>query len=394
MGGGLLLPNGKVFFLGATGHTALYTPSGSLSPGTWAAGPDIPNGRATPDAPCAMLVTGRVLCAVGPAPTSANHFPTPTYFYEYDPTTNSFTQTVAPDQSEADSVSTFQGQMLNLPDGSVLYSNQSQFVSNYRPTGAPIAAGKPTIQTISANVDGSFHMVGLKLNGISEGASYGDDAQMNTNYPIVRVTDSLGVVRYGRTYNWSSTGVNVPTPVSTEFTLPAGMAPGTISLVVIANGFASDAATSASVATPPASVSACGGQPASFSVSGSGFGVLSYQWRRGTTNLVNGGTISGATSATLTISSVGAGDAGTDYNCVVTNVLGSAVSDNATLSLCYANCDCSTGTPVLSASDFACFLGKFRAGDAYANCDGSTDTPSLTASDFACYLNAFRAGCP
>ncbi len=61
---------------------------------------------------------------------------------------------------------------------------------------------------------------------------------------------------------------------------------------------------------------------------------------------------------------------------------------------CYANCDGSTDTPVLTASDFTCFLSKFRAGDASANCDGSTSTPVLTASDFTCFLSAFRAGCP
>ncbi len=61
---------------------------------------------------------------------------------------------------------------------------------------------------------------------------------------------------------------------------------------------------------------------------------------------------------------------------------------------CYANCDGSTGTPLLSASDFSCFLNKFRAGDAYANCDGSTGSPTLTAADFSCFLTKFRAGCP
>ncbi len=61
---------------------------------------------------------------------------------------------------------------------------------------------------------------------------------------------------------------------------------------------------------------------------------------------------------------------------------------------CYANCDGSTGNPALTASDFTCFLTKFRAGDAYANCDGSTGNPTLTASDFTCFLTKFRAGCP
>ncbi len=61
---------------------------------------------------------------------------------------------------------------------------------------------------------------------------------------------------------------------------------------------------------------------------------------------------------------------------------------------CYANCTGNTDAPLLTASDFTCFLNKFRAGDSYANCTGNTDAPLLTASDFTCFLNSFRAGCP
>ncbi|MBX3377970.1 MAG: hypothetical protein KF678_13320 [Phycisphaeraceae bacterium] len=60
---------------------------------------------------------------------------------------------------------------------------------------------------------------------------------------------------------------------------------------------------------------------------------------------------------------------------------------------CYANCDQSSGSPLLTANDFQCFLNKFAAGDTYANCDGSTGTPLLTANDFQCFLNKFAAGC-
>ncbi|MBX3376080.1 MAG: hypothetical protein KF678_03650 [Phycisphaeraceae bacterium] len=60
---------------------------------------------------------------------------------------------------------------------------------------------------------------------------------------------------------------------------------------------------------------------------------------------------------------------------------------------CYANCDQSTGTPLLTANDFQCFLNKYAANDTYANCDGSTGTPLLTANDFQCFLNKFAAGC-
>ncbi len=60
---------------------------------------------------------------------------------------------------------------------------------------------------------------------------------------------------------------------------------------------------------------------------------------------------------------------------------------------CYANCDGSAVSPLLTANDFQCFLNKFASGDVYANCDGSTGTPSLTANDFQCFLNTFAVGC-
>jgi hypothetical protein len=60
---------------------------------------------------------------------------------------------------------------------------------------------------------------------------------------------------------------------------------------------------------------------------------------------------------------------------------------------CYANCDGSIGTPVLTVQDFGCFLNRFAAGDSYANCDGSTTAPVLTVQDFGCFLNRFAAGC-
>jgi hypothetical protein len=61
--------------------------------------------------------------------------------------------------------------------------------------------------------------------------------------------------------------------------------------------------------------------------------------------------------------------------------------------VCYANCDGSTSSPVLTANDFVCFVNRFAAGEAYANCDGSTSSPALTANDFVCFVNAYAAGC-
>jgi hypothetical protein len=239
LGGALLLPNGKAFFLGSTGHTALYTPTGTTAPGTWVAGPDIPSAKGTPDAPSAMMIDGKILCAVSPIPTAANHFPTPTTFYEFDYVSNSFASVSAPTGAQ-DNISSYQAAMLQLPDGKVLYSHMGSDVYVYTPSGAPLAAGKPVISSITQNPNGTYHLTGTGLNGISAGATYGDDLQMNTNYPLVRLVSGSNVY-YARTFNWSSTGVMTGSQVvSTEFALPAGLPSGSYTLYVVANGNASD----------------------------------------------------------------------------------------------------------------------------------------------------------
>jgi hypothetical protein len=79
---------------------------------------------------------------------------------------------------------------------------------------------------------------------------------------------------------------------------------------------------------------------------------------------------------------------------IITGKSEPALMDQTVVTLpCYANCDGSTGAPLLTANDFQCFLNKFAAGNPYANCDGSTGTPSLTANDFQCFLNKFAGGC-
>src|SRR5207253_1317765 len=68
LGPGVLLPSsGKVFWIGASGNTALYTPPTTpLGTGSWAKGPIIPNGLGALDAPCAVERNGKVLFAAGP----------------------------------------------------------------------------------------------------------------------------------------------------------------------------------------------------------------------------------------------------------------------------------------------------------------------------------------
>jgi len=235
-GGALLLPDGRALFLGGNGNNALYTPSGTAAPGTWAAAAVTPGGYGIQDGPAAMMANGKILCQVG----SATAFVGPSYFYEYDPVQNSFTATGAPNGA-SDAVATYESVMLDLPDGSVLYSHYARDLYVYRPDGSQLASGKPTISNIVANADGSFTLAGTQLNGISEGATYGDDEQMNSNFPLVRLTDAAGNISYERTYNWSSTGVMTGNKiVTTRFTNSAALPSGIYSLNVVANGISSD----------------------------------------------------------------------------------------------------------------------------------------------------------
>ncbi len=240
IGGAVLLPNGNAFFLGATGHTAIYTPSGTTAPGTWTAGADIPGGMGTPDAPCAMLANGKVLCVASDTPTANDHFPERVSYFEYDYLTNTFTQ-ISNASGGSTNIPTNIACMLALPDGSVILSRMFPNTSVWIPLGDPAPTWKPTINTVIKNPNGTYHLTGTQLNGMSEGASYGDDLQMSTNYPIVRLTGTTGNVYYARTFNWSSTGVMTGAQIaSTEFSLPASLPTDTYTLVVSASGINSD----------------------------------------------------------------------------------------------------------------------------------------------------------
>lgn len=238
LGGGFLLPDGRVFFIGAVNKTAYYTPSGDTTPGVWSMGPTIPLELGAPDAAATMMSNGKILCAFSPVPTDLVHFNPPTYFYEFDYTANTFTQIHSPMGGDTTAGPCYYTNMLNLPDGSILFSAQgsSQYYV-YKPTGAPLAAGKPTIDSVF-KIDCITYMVTGKLfNGISEGTCYGDDWQNATNYPLVRLIDEDSSVRYARTYNWNRTGVMTGSlPDTVTFTIDAAMPEGAYTLQLVVNG--------------------------------------------------------------------------------------------------------------------------------------------------------------
>ena len=245
-GPAFLLPNGNAIFFGGTGHTAIYVASSA----TWIAGPDIPNGQVSADAPGAMMVNGKILlCVCAPLsdnadPNNPSDWPVPVSFYEYDYSvgaTGAFTRLNSTDNvSLTRNDRSYPCRMLDLPDGTVLFTDGGSQLYVYQPDSGALAAGRPTINSITWNNNGSLHLTGTLFNGISEGAAYGDDQQMATDFPLVRFTDGSGNVSYGRTYNWSSTSVQTGGQImSTEATLPPGIFPGNYSVQVVANGNAS-----------------------------------------------------------------------------------------------------------------------------------------------------------
>jgi hypothetical protein len=118
---------------------------------------------------------------------------------------------------------------------------------------------------------------------------------------------------------------------NSQLCLTVGLSDGTNAIYVAS--FGGGACVAPNITSHPGDQSVCNGGSASFNVGATGTAALNYQWRRGVTNLNDGGNISGAMTDTLTINPVGPGDVATDYNCFVSNGCGDATCLNANLSL-------------------------------------------------------------
>jgi len=154
------------------------------------------------------------------------------------------------------------------------------------------------------------------------------------------------------TYQWRkgtvnlTNGGNISGATSSTLTInPVNLTDASSNYNVVVTGACSESVTPLSaslivfdapiILTQPASQIPCAGSSTSFSVAAAGIG-LTYQWRKGTVNLTNGGDILGATSAILTINNVSSSDVAGNYNVVITGACStvSSTSSNASLALC------------------------------------------------------------
>ena len=233
IGPALVRPDGTVFAMGGTSHTAIYNPQTRI----WTQGPDFPkaNGQQLDmaDAPAALLPNGNVLCD-----TSPGIFQNGVQMLEFDGTKFN----TVPNPTNITSRTSYQGRFLVLPSGQVLFTDDNNNIQIYDPAGNPNPSWAPTIlRFFSTLTRGTTSKVGgTQLNGLSAGAAYGDDAQMATNYPIVRITNnSSGHVFYARTHTFSTYSVAPGQRGTAQFDVPANMETGPAQMEVIANGIAS-----------------------------------------------------------------------------------------------------------------------------------------------------------
>lgn len=222
IGPAILRPDGTVFYTGSytsgygAGHTAIY----STTAGTWAKGPDFPNGDNAGDSFAVLEPSGNVL-VFGDSGTA----------YEWNGTSLTQLNGISED-----------GPPLLLPTGQIMLLASSSVVL-YTPTGSPESSWAPTISTYPSSITAgqTYQITGTQFNGLSQAMSFGDEFQNATNYPLVRVTmNSSGKVFYLRTHDHSTMGVATGSAtVSTNFDVPSGISSGSGQLVVVANGIAS-----------------------------------------------------------------------------------------------------------------------------------------------------------
>jgi Immunoglobulin domain/Immunoglobulin I-set domain len=139
------------------------------------------------------------------------------------------------------------------------------------------------------------------------------------------------------TYQWSKNGTAIPGATSSTYTTPATVLGDTGSLFSVTVTNTAGSATGGpatltvnsvpTVTSQPANQTVNVGQTATFSVTASGPGTLTYQWYK------NGTLIPGATSTSYTTPAAVSGDSGSHFTVIVTNSSGTATGGPATLTV-------------------------------------------------------------
>lgn len=181
---------------------------------------------------------------------------------------------------------------------------------------APFITEQPTDQTANYLEDATFQLSAIAIDTISyqwflDGSPLADGA----NYAGA-TTDTL-------------TAFTVDNGDEADFTCRV-TSQGVSVLSVVARLTVNDPG----ITQQPVGQVVAPGSTAQFTVGAVGSGTLTYQWKFGNTTLVNGGDISGADTATLSIASAEEGTDEGEYYCIVSGGLDPPIeSDRATLTV-------------------------------------------------------------
>lgn len=322
----ILMYDGKVFAEGAAPRTALY----DVTSGTWSPGPSFPvvagQQQDASDAGAALLPDGNVLLLSRTGEIQVNGG-VPSHFFLFDGA--SLTQ--APEYPT--STEGGLGYMLLLPTGQVLYNGWPAGLQVFTDPGAPNPADAPALTGVypgrlAAGV--AYEVSGVQLNGLSEGAAFGDDYQASTDYPLVQITnDATGDVAYARTFGMTNRSIAPGASSCTDFMLPNGIETGTSELRVIANGIASSPLP-VTIGAGGSPTNLCPRYTLSLHTAGTGSGTVSSSPAGGT--YPNGTIVTvTATPATGSVFAGWSGGCSGTSSCLVT--VASATSVTATFTL-------------------------------------------------------------
>src|SRR5579872_6812879 len=228
-------PDGTVVAFGATTHTSIY----STITGTWTKGPDFPNSDDIADGNASILPDGNILVYTSPGVFSGTGS-----FYEFTYGTDTFV--TAPSTAQGGKLQSWDARQLLLPTGQVLWmaaDGSTKDVEVYSSKGTINPSWAPTISSVPTTLThgNTYTISGTQFNGLASGTAYGDDSQMATSYPLVRIVNlATKHVFYARTHNHSTMGIATGSAtVSTSFDVPANIETGTSGVFVVANGIAS-----------------------------------------------------------------------------------------------------------------------------------------------------------
>jgi hypothetical protein len=147
----------------------------------------------------------------------------------------------------------------------------------------------------------------------------------------VSLTGSAPFIRY----QWQFNGTNILNAKNATYAISSVATNNAGNYAVVITNLAGSAMSSNATLTvvlSPKSQTNYASSTATFTATAFSPESLNYQWQKNGTNLVNGGKFSGVTTNTLTITSVSSNEVAI-YSVTVTNLAGSSISSNATLTV-------------------------------------------------------------